>query len=459
MENYQCLAAPKTTLKRCRNDSRNGTPFCNIHGKLSESKTQIKIYNGSTYTFNNNFKDIEGFTPQIFLWKELNNTICKAKTKSNIKYLENQARIIRCGVQSKIVNELIRTGMFLSYDDVFEFFKGKNQKRKTLENIRHFLGVVYYFQRKDDILRKIQINVRIKKLYGNKVDKIIKIQKWFRHLLWLKNLPVSPEVMRKHYIPNEKKIIMVQNQIKKYITMKISHSHDCPFSLEKYTEIPKKYRISYEYYEGNNKHWRYYNIKWLDSDWKSQTNEKRYVIEPVIKHEFPEEFVEKTARKIWYLTRIKNDYDIDYDKYKNYKPYQIENDWVNRFSRRSLYRFVLLMLDICNILDINIENIKNWRSNHYKLKYQTFYLQVMPALKNIASNTQIYSLEEDIFYITRDMFRAEFIFTDTDVSDIIAGDSMYGILKILLHAKQKNCEVFDIIKDIIKENIKILLMV
>ena len=88
-----------------------------------------------------------------------------------------------------------------------------------------------------------------------------------------------------------------------------------------------------------------------------------------------------------------------------------------------------------------------------------FYLQVMPALKNIANNTHLHNLEEDMFYLTRDMFQTKYIFPDTDISDEIAGDAIYGMLRTLLNSKRQNAEVYDIIKAVITENFQTLLMV
>ena len=71
----------------------------------------------------------------------------------------------------------------------------------------------------------------------------------------------------------------------------------------------------------------------------------------------------------------------------------------------------------------------------------------------------MHTLEEDIFYITRDIFRTDFIFPNTDILDILAGDAIYGILRVLLVSRRQNQEVHEIIKDIIKETFKTLLMV
>jgi len=460
MEYYKCLAVPKTSVKRCRNYSTNGTPFCSVHGKIKGKQNSIQLYNGAIYTFGNNLKEIKEFTPQIFLWKELNREIGRAVNKSLKKRLENQAKLIRCGSQTKIIEAFVKTGVFPSCETVLSFFQKKNSKklkRKNLEKAKHFLGVIYYFQRNIESLKRIQIRAHIKLAYGNQTDNIIRIQRWFRHKMWLKKLPVKPSVMRKHFIPNTNKIVTIQRHMRKYIAIKVKHSHNCPYSLERYTDIPEKYRVVYEYTSGNSKHWRYYNIKWLDADWKSQTKEKRFVIEPSTKIEFPDNFVEEVARKIWVLSRQENDYLLDQDETK--EEYIIENDWNNSFMRRSLYRFSLMMLDLCNLLEVNIENINNWRKQNFKLKYQMFYLQVMPALKNIASNTHLHNLEEDMFYITRDMFQTKYIFPDTDISDEIAGDAIYGILRTLIFSKRQNAEIYEIIKDVIKENFQTLLMV
>jgi hypothetical protein len=83
----------------------------------------------------------------------------------------------------------------------------------------------------------------------------------------------------------------------------------------------------------------------------------------------------------------------------------------------------------------------------------------MPAIKNIASNTHIHHLEEDLFYITRDMFRPEYLFPDTDVSDELAGDAIYGILRVIISTKQISLEIYGVVKDILKENIQTLLMI
>ena len=76
----------------------------------------------------------------------------------------------------------------------------------------------------------------------------------------------------------------------------------------------------------------------------------------------------------------------------------------------------------------------------------------MPILKNIARNIYSPSVEEDIFYITRDMFRSEFIFQENDISDLIAGDAIYGILRIII-SFEKYPDTFTIVKSVIQEYI------
>jgi hypothetical protein len=438
--------------------------FCCKHSKISDKNPIVQLYNGITLTVGETVKDIKSFTNPIYLWKKFNKDINNLKSKSSKKIIDNQSIMIKNGSQNKIVDALIEGGSFLSEEKVLSFFQNKKTlklkpklKANDLERARHFLGIIYYFNRNPETLIKFQIKIKMKLKYGKNIKDICKIQKWYRYRKWYKSLPINPQVLRKYFIPNTNKIILVQRKVKQYIDRKIKHSHNCPYSMENYWEIPNKYRVVYKYYEGDSFHWRYYDIRWLHSDFLSQTSDKRFVIEPTTRTEFPEDFVVDIAKKIWILTRIENDYDMDEKKHNN--PYPIEDDWINRFRRRSLYRFSLMLLDLFHNLDIKIENIKNWRKSDFKIKYQIFYLQVMPVIKNIASNTHIHHLEEDLFYITRDMFKPEYLFPDTDISDELSGDAIYGILRIIITTKQIGLELYDIIKDIIKENIQTLLMV
>ena len=67
-----------------------------------------------------------------------------------------------------------------------------------------------------------------------------------------------------------------------------------------------------------------------------------------------------------------------------------------------------------------------------------------------------------------DIFRNDYILPDTDISDEIAADSIYGILRILLSVKQiqhdllqrrVNSDIYTIIKSVLKENIKTILII
>ena len=215
---YKCFAVPKTTVKRCRNYSTDGTNFCLVHGKIKGKQNVIQLYNGSIYTFGRDLKDIKNFTPQIFMWKELNRAIYNAKKKSVQKRLEKQAKLVRCGSATKLANEFEKLQVFQSKEEMTNFFKGKQKakkKKKTLDDMRHFLGVIYYFNRHIDVLKKIQIQVHIRHTYGDNIESVLKIQKWFRHRMWLKKLPVKPTIVIKHYLPNINKIITTQRQVKK----------------------------------------------------------------------------------------------------------------------------------------------------------------------------------------------------------------------------------------------------
>ena len=117
-----------------------------------------------------------------------------------------------------------------------------------------------------------------------------------------------------------------------------------------------------------------------------------------------------------------------------------------------------MLLDLCGELDLEVCNINNWRKPYFKLKYQMFYLEVMPTLRNIAMGINFHNLEDTIYYVTRDMFRTDIIFTDTDMSDEIAGDAIYGILRIVLMAKRGNIDSYGIVKSVIKEHFQTRLM-
>ena len=193
-------------------------------------------------------------------------------------------------------------------------------------------------------------------------------------------------------------------------------------------------------------------------DFLAQTSNKRFLVEPCTREEFPESFVEQIARKSWDLTRNDNDYLSPFEENIT-RLYEIRSDWNDAFRRRSLYCFTLMMLDLCDNLQIEIKDISNWRKSEFRLKYQIFYLKVMPSLRNIANNTDSHGLSEDIYFTTRDMFRMDFILSDTPNDDLIAGNSIYGILKILLLCSYFDNEIEGIVKSIIKENIQTILMI
>ena len=466
----KCLAVPKTTIKQCRNIACNDTKFCQLHGKFKEKEKTIQLYNGSVYTFTDTFTDIISFTKPIFLWQEFNRELVKSNkkgiSKSYKRKIDEQAKLIKFGSQNKIIDFFISDGNFKSIEDVLNFnwiptdkkcingqIKIKKFNKKTLDSARHFLGVIFYFNRKIEKLKKIQVNIRIKLKYGKCINTIIKLQKWIRYKTWLKKLPITPLRLRKQFIPNINKIILLQRVFKKYINIKVKRSHNCPFSLEDYCDIPNKYRVVYKYKAGGNYHWRYF---------LSQTSEKRFVIEATTKEEFPNEFVEEIARKSWHLTRIENDYlsifEDNTNNNMNIPRYIIEDDWIHRFKRRSLYRFSLMFLDLFVAVGLTTDKINIWRNAEFKLKYQIFYLKVMPELKNIASNIYLSHIEEDIFYITQDMFRMEYILPDSINYEEIAADAIYGILRLIMSSQRCHSDIYNIIKDVIKENIQTLLM-
>ena len=452
----RCMASSKTSIKRCRNYSNSNLNLCTLHRKTINCNKNIQTFNGVIFEFDDLGENIVNCTNPIFLWKKINEDRENASSKNEKRKIEYESSLIKKGSQNLVFLELRQLGIFLSEENILSFFQRKKLnlnlklKQQELEKAKHFLGVIYYFIRHTDLLIKLQFKIRIFLKYGKKINIISKIQKWYRYRKWFKSLPISPSYFRKHYIPNTNKIIFLQRKIKKYIEYKVKHSHNCPYSMEDYWNIPKKFRVVYKYIEGDKTHWRYYDIRWLHSDFLSQTSDKRFVIDPSTRKEFPVDFVEDIARQMWILTRIENNYDIN--DVLSSTPYLTTTDWIQSFQRRTLYRFSLMVLDLCNYLDIRIKNIQNLRKENFKLKYHNFYLQVMPILKNIARNIYSPSVEEDIFYITRDMFRSEFIFQENDISDLIAGDAIYGILRIII-SFEKYPDTFTIVKSVIQEYI------
>lgn len=446
----RCYAIPKSTIKRCRNYSKNNTHLCGVHLNEIKKSKKITFYNGSNVTYLDNC-DIKTISPPVKTWQEINHKLYKKHNLCN--KLEKQAQLIRTGSYKNICDSLIKTGTFGDEKHVLGFFNSAKHKRlkgETLERAKHFYSVINYFKRNHGQLRKLQIFIRVKIKFKNNMDNIKRIQRWYRHRKWIKSLPVSPSRLCKHYLPQLNKIIMLQRKIKEFIKIKVRYSYRCPYSQEDYWDIPLKHRICYKYKNNNIVFWRYYDIRWLHVDFLKQSESKRFLIEPATKEEFPESFIKKACKQIWILTRKKKDWCIDA---KLNSIYMIQKDWNHPFKRRSFYCFNLMLLDLEDLLDCRFDENIMWKSEASKIKHQLFYLQVMPILSNIVSSTNShYRINDIIYFYTRDILKLENVFASANTTDEFAGTSIYGILQIL--CETKNTNINGIIVSIVKEHIK-----
>ncbi len=444
----RCYAIPKSTIKRCGYSSKTKKHLCGIHFNEIKKTKKITLYTGSNVKYTDDYR-IENITAPIKTWQEINYKIYK---KNSNKKILGEAKLIRSGSYKDVYLGLIQTGLFEDEKHVLGFFNSTKHKRlkgPVLERAKHYYSVINYLKRNEKKLRKIQILIKMKIKYKNNMDFVIKIQKWYRHRKWIKSLPVSPLIMRKHYLPNINKIIFLQQKFKEFIQIKVRHSYRCPYSQEDYWDIPLKYRECYKYKINNITFWRYYDIRWLHVDFLRQSDSKRFLIEPITKEEFPEYFIKKVSKKIWNLTRRTNEWSLD-EKSTNY---EIQKDWNHSFKRRSFYCFNMMLLDLQELICYNFNEKIMWRTESAKLKYQLFYLQVMPILNNIITSTnRYYRVNELVYYYTRDLLKLENVFESASTTDEIAGNAIYGILRILLEVKNTN--INQIIVSIVTEHFK-----
>lgn len=485
----QCLAVPKNTLKRCRNKAKGVTPYCGTHGRLLKKTgfTQVRHYDGSIVQYENGLFDLSRVVKkEIIYWQDINDYIDRIP-KVDRENAEEMARILRVGSNIDVTIKFLSEEIFPNKNSLLQFYFGEYGKTESirlgdnyyrlfngeiLEKARNFLGICYNLKlNKQSLLVKLQAKIR-GKLYRKKtgitkdyihlrvkhkedIDKIVKIQKWFRYWSWLKKLPVKPKMMVSHYIPNLEKIKFLQTHLREYIHKKIRHSHGCPYSGEDYWMIPKETRIVYKYEEGSATHWRYYDALWLHEDFLHQTSNKRFVVEPSTKMEFPEEFVVKVAKKVWRVTReqkmmMNQEGDMIEGKY------YVERDWNNFFSRRSVYCFSLMLFDLLRYLGIDLKNIDPlaWRKPEMRVRYQHYFLDIGPTLYSIAQNLGHIDFCYTIQYRCGDILSQYMIFPDEDNIDVLSGLAIYTIHFFLTQALQEAPAQFGIFHSTITENFK-----
>ena len=490
MSTHQCVAAPQTSIRRCRNKAKHGL-YCGVHGKLNKKgTTSIRHYDGSVVRYENgDIHNPRTVVKTISYWVELNKLYGKKKKIS--EEVKKITRIVRAGTVGQVTEAFVSEKFFLSDEAVCQFFTGRGDTThfygEVLVKARAFLGVCLTLKRRADIITRLQaiargtlsrretgvtpelIKIRVR--YNKHTKKITKIQRWWRHWNWLKNLPVSPKEMVKRYIPNTHKIVFLQNFMSYYIKRKIHRSHGCPYSGENYWDIPKEDRMVYCYKAGNATHWRYYDIQWLHEDFLHQTRDKRFVVEPTTKEELPEEFVVEVARAAWRRTRLDNCYlhkeEIEAKEVKEAKEakegeekaeimYNRYRDWDSQFARRSLYCFSLMLFDIADKFDIPIDEVDPlaWRSPDMRKKFQWFYLENSNILFQMARSSGMFDLENDIFYRTGEILSMPMVLVEEDNMDILSGEAVFGAHIFMLRSKNMNEDARDVFLSIIKNGFK-----
>lgn len=438
----RCFATTSNSIKRCtRTISIKKEMFCKTHQNIVNKKKTIQLFTGRSLEYGDNNSIIK-YSNEIYLWTILNNMLLKEKNIAKYDEIVKLMLLIKNGKKDIVMKELVSRNIT----------KGiLSKKLLFIKDIKHFIGVCLYFEKNIDILKKIQFNIRIKIKYKKEISNIIKIQKWFRYSKWYKNLPIKPIEMVKYYIPRLNSIIKIQQYVKKILYIRSQHSYDCPYTLESYKEIPKIVSCQYKTVHNKINHYHYYNIIWLHYDWITQTQQKRFVIDPSTRSEFSEEFIEKVARKVWTLTRIKKIYSLETHEPQTEK-YNIENDWSNIFARRSAYRFILMFLDLCDMLKIKVNNILEWRTSEYKMKYFRFYIDVCKLVCDInRENNGPPILYGEIYHYTHSILRTK-VLMENNNCDIVAGNAIYGIIKIIQCLRFCPDTLQSFLFDIIKNN-------
>lgn len=501
-EPMQCRAVPQNTIRRCRNKVlATGQLYCVTHS-IKNHEVDYMIpkyvyhYDGSVHRYVRGTKTVVS-DPKP-LWVYINNQLAsfgKGTSNNKIrKLLETHAKLFRSGKADDVIQELIRLDMFICKEECITFFElstptiFKRQKSaKTLltsgqlENARSFLGQVYYLNIFPQKLIKLQafvrgyidrkktnvnpISIKIMVKYGSVKTQILSIQRWIRHRLWLKNLPVSPLRMRKHFIPNRDKIVLIQKRIRHYIKEKVHRSFGCPYSMQNYWEIPRKYRILYRDTTAGRTHWRYYDLRWLHQDFISQCNERVAMREPYTRNDYSKDFLLEASRKIWLMTRRdkvffreENEDNEGTDEKSDVEP-DFSQDYKNIFGLRSVYGYCMVFMDILWKIKYydTMDDVQppEWLYPKKRNLIQSLFLSIMPELYQVSRSSGSYDLEDYIFYATQ-RFSSPRLLLDMDNTDEMAS-MMGGSLINTLYECEKSPhadQLLPIFYDIIKTNIQ-----
>jgi len=482
MSYHRCFLQLGSSIRRCDNFVDNDNFFfCHKHlkTKLTDYKNKITLYNGVKCVFIDD-KTITSSSKVNYLHLKYNRALNPIKAvlnngkyvivekKKKLSYSEEYYLIKNCSLIKKgsvnnVINAIKRENIknLLSKSSIIDFFNKKykndvkNKDRlitRGLNDARHFIGIYLYYKNNEDELKKLQNGYRnrrnIKKWnlkYQDDIKKIRTLQIYCRYKLKKKKCPIS--CLKKQYYNNYRNLYVIkrlQRIAKKNIKYKIDHSHGCPYTLEEYKDIPEKYRVCYKYTEGKKNHWRYYNIKWLNNDWLTQCEVKRFVLEPSTKKEFSHDFVEKVAKKMWYLSRIENDYDLLNDDNKT--PYVISKDWNGFHKRRSLYSYLLLVYDTAHLVGMNINDIYNLNRRRKIKQLDRFYFFIRKSFEYIKQRFKVYRII--VYDYTLDQYWNSFYSNVMPGSgiDIISSYSIYVFYMMIMYIKNHNENHYSILK-------------
>lgn len=456
----KCFLSNRNSIRRCRYHVCGKSLICNSHlsKKMCNFKTPITLHNGCVCVFTDKKTITNVLNKPVYLYQEYNRDYLRFPYKDIL--LDNECKLIKSGHSTDIISKILKFKIqdLRTEKKIVSFFNEKNgikhiskklTKTHGLPRARYFYGVFCYYTRHVDKIIRLQKRYRQEKKnkffrekYKNSLKTIKRIQIFYRYKLRKRKVLVKP--MRMQYFREEKsisKIIFLQKKFRKFLKYKIERSHNCPYSLEEYRDIPEKYRVCNKRKEGKYIHWKYYHIKWLHQDWSTQTEYKRFVRDPITKREFDESFVENVAKKVWYLTRVNNDYSLNYDGKVDTK-YIISRDWQNSHKRRSFYSFILLFYDMASFFEYDISSLKKiylLRNEKNKRLFFYFSTEILNTMNNILlmyNIPQYTSVIKNTWNIISSGSNNLIMHHEDKISDISCGTFIHSIFVLLQMIKK-----------------------
>jgi hypothetical protein len=498
-KNQRCMAVVYNHTKerkwlhnRCANKTSGGD-YCGIH---YSKKKDIFNYDGSVFHINEN-------ETQVIL--KPHPYFCEMKS-----WKENPKELIcffKCNIPKSIIYYFKKLKIFKNNEEFYSFFKCTSESfPKQISYVKYYLATYLFFKENPEKLIPIQSMIRIfldkkkqkmtpdilkmlkkandleKKelfsllendklktkefkmiipyfylsLYSNTIKTI---QKKWKRKFYSKSLPHTSSEIDKWISEHIYYVKKNENLYKEYVKYRLQHSYGCPYSADEFWEIPKENRVVYkdclsEFENKEQNYWRYYNILYLHEDFLHQTDEKRFLLEPVTKKEFPETFVVEVARKSWYLTRIKNNY---LNKSENGEIYSEE--WHSMggdyFHCRSMYRFSLMLFDFLKRLEIPIKEINPifWKSEGMCKKLRFLFLELSEELFYLCgTNENFFHLKHFMFCQTSTIFGSNIFQLG---KDILPGKIIYIFCKFFhdLDFCPENEKIKYLIKDRVKDRL------